>query len=420
MTNNSQKVYLDPPSEEGDDETTIIFTSNMNRIVEPDHTRMEEHNGSENITNIITGIIKTMRQVPDNHYIWKYSDPTRTYYVLIESSSSKPITWGSSQARNHAEELKQWQETPTHDDIKDHGQSDTFEQKEDSQYNRTPASTFLRFYSHEPAYLNPNASPLNTMIDTGSYTHTSKRQTNDAREEREDEQEFHRIPIAGEDSEDYQREYWETESNDSHDHDPDSPEEDKDTEEKSVFTTNMNRIVSLPTTPLPIVEPLPYSYEHELTGVPMTASMTPFNTTAFTSDDIAYLIGHVDGLVQSHQLTQIPIHGNPFHELNEVNDKVHFTQNMHGMMRGEHKRKLTKSEKQMDRSTKIFSLLLFSSLSSNSVHEVTRKVPLQDRTPRAKKQSASKYRRLNTSPITVPGTPDSDTTLNHRHPKRFP
>jgi hypothetical protein len=37
MTNNSQKEYLDPPSKEGDDETTIIFTSNMNRIVEPDH-----------------------------------------------------------------------------------------------------------------------------------------------------------------------------------------------------------------------------------------------------------------------------------------------------------------------------------------------------------------------------------------------
>jgi hypothetical protein len=90
----------------------------------------------------------------------------------------------------------------------------------------------------------------------------------------------------------------------------------------------MNRIVSLPTTPLPIVEPLPYCYEQELTGVPTTASMTPFNTTAFTSDDIAYLIGHVDGIVQSHQLTPILTHVNPFHELNEVNDKVHFTQNM--------------------------------------------------------------------------------------------
>ncbi len=30
-----------------------------------------------------------------------------------------------------------------------------------------------------------------------------------------------------------------------------------------------------PTTPLPTIEPLPYSSESELTGVPMTASMTP-------------------------------------------------------------------------------------------------------------------------------------------------
>jgi hypothetical protein len=85
----------------------------------------------------------------------------------------------------------------------------------------------------------------------------------------------------------------------------------------------MNRIVSLPTTPLPIVEPRPYSYENELTGVPMTASMTPF-----TADDIAYLIGHADVIIQSHQLTPIHTHMNPFQELGEVNDKLHFTQNM--------------------------------------------------------------------------------------------
>jgi hypothetical protein len=103
-----------------------------------------------------------------------------------------------------------------------------------------------------------------------------------------------------------------------------------------------------------------------------------------------------------------------------VNDKVHFTQNMHGMMRGEHKRKLTKAEKQMDKSAKDFKLLLFSSLPSDSTHEAAQAVPLQDRTSRTKKQSASKYRRLNTSPITVPGTPDSSTTINQRQPKRFP
>ena len=34
MTNNSQQVYLDPPSYLGDDETTIVFTQNVTRIVE--------------------------------------------------------------------------------------------------------------------------------------------------------------------------------------------------------------------------------------------------------------------------------------------------------------------------------------------------------------------------------------------------
>jgi hypothetical protein len=191
VTNNSQKVYLDPPTNEGDDETTIIFTSNMNRIVEPDDNRMAENQGSSNLTTIITGIIKTMRQVPDDHYVWKYRDPTRTYYVLgldedqhgdnpldlllrphthqalhqfldwyerqllvtyelrqtitptlpqvkpdspvlptedegsstaIESSSSATLTWGHSHVRNHAEELKQWQESPTRDTLKDNTQ----------------------------------------------------------------------------------------------------------------------------------------------------------------------------------------------------------------------------------------------------------------------------------------------------------
>ena len=131
-------------------------------------------------------------------------------------------------------------------------------------------------------------------------------------------------------------------------------------ENKNIFTTNMNRLVSpSPTTPLPIVEPLPYSYAHELTGVPMTASMTP----GLSADDIAYMIGHAEGIIQYDQFTPIPTHVNIFDKLSEVNDKVHFTQNMHSMMKGEHKRKLTKSAKQMDRSTNDFNLLLFSSLS---------------------------------------------------------
>jgi hypothetical protein len=176
ITNNSQQVYLDPPKDEGDDETTIIFTSNMNRSVEPEKTNDDDNNGSDYLTTIITGIITTMRQVPNNHFVWNYSDPTRTYYVLgldedknganplelllrphnnkilnqfidwyegqlmvtheiretisqvpdlpvqsletatsstqMESSSSELITWGARQVRNLAEELKQWEDTP--------------------------------------------------------------------------------------------------------------------------------------------------------------------------------------------------------------------------------------------------------------------------------------------------------------------
>ncbi len=60
MTNNSQNVYLNPPTDEGDDETTIIFTSNINRIVEPANTNMEDNQETNDLTKIITGIIKTM------------------------------------------------------------------------------------------------------------------------------------------------------------------------------------------------------------------------------------------------------------------------------------------------------------------------------------------------------------------------
>jgi hypothetical protein len=180
-------------------------------------------------------------------------------------------------------------------------------------------------------------------------------------------------------------------------------------------------IPSLTTKPLPIVEPIPYSYAHALTGVPMTASMNPSHPTTGIADDIAFLIGHADGIVQSHQLTPIPTHVNRFRALNEVNDKVNFTQNMHGMIKGEHKRILTKAEKQLDQSAQDFNLLLFSSASipSDSVQDETRTMPLKV-TPAAEKKSATKYRRLSTSPITVPGTPDYSNPTEPKRPKHFP
>ncbi len=90
---------------------------------------------------------------------------------------------------------------------------------------------------------------------------------------------------------------------------------------------------------------------------------------------------------------------------------------MHGMIKGEHKRKLTKAEKQLDRSAQYFNLLLFSS--SDSVLDDTRQVPLQV-TPTAATTSATKYRGISTSPITVPGTPDNSHPTEPKRQKRFP
>ena len=45
--------------------------------------------------------------------------------------------------------------------------------------------------------------------------------------------------------------------------------------QEGALTQEAANSVQHPSTPLPIVEPLPYSYGSELTGVPMNASMTP-------------------------------------------------------------------------------------------------------------------------------------------------
>jgi hypothetical protein len=199
-----------------------------------------------------------MRQVPDNHYVWKYSDLTRTYYVLgldenkhgenplelilrpqtnktllhqfidwyekklmvtyelrktipqallnspeksteaessstmIESSSSEPITWGTNHVRDHEAEWKQWQETGTREIPKDTTSGIestsvvleipsvtlfdeiTTEQKDASQYDRPHSSTFLRFYSKEPDYLNPSTNQVGTTTATGRATNQKK------------------------------------------------------------------------------------------------------------------------------------------------------------------------------------------------------------------------------------------------------
>ena len=93
MTNNSQTIYLEEPNTVGsDDETTIIFTQNMNRIViipgpEKSPAQTEENNGDEtNPTQLsanddpFTHIVKTMHDLPDSHEVWEYINPTRAYF----------------------------------------------------------------------------------------------------------------------------------------------------------------------------------------------------------------------------------------------------------------------------------------------------------------------------------------------------
>ncbi len=136
--------------------------------------------------------------------------------------------------------MRQWQETPTRETLAKKEQSNVQSlenanrsKHDNTQYERPASSTFLRFYSTEPAYLNPKTPQVTPKDDTDRSTDHDKRPTNDAREERDDEQEFSRIPIAGEDSEDFQGDCWDTESDDDKAYAKD---------DHGKFTTNMTRI----------------------------------------------------------------------------------------------------------------------------------------------------------------------------------
>jgi hypothetical protein len=92
MTNNSLTIYLEDLTTVGsDDETTIIFTQNMNRIMmghdpEKQPAQTEEHNeqNQEQLpthNDPFTHIVKTMKSLPDSHAVWEYIDPTRAYFT---------------------------------------------------------------------------------------------------------------------------------------------------------------------------------------------------------------------------------------------------------------------------------------------------------------------------------------------------
>jgi hypothetical protein len=310
-------------------------------------------------------------------------------------------TWGNNRQNNEEKDLQQWEDTPT--------------RKQDKTHQMRQCQTCGDQIPTEQDQLSPNCMTCQVLDNTEPNNKAQKKGY--AREERDDEVEFARIPIAGKDSEDYNTDF---------DTDSDGDETHK------VFTQNMNKIKlhedsnATQTNDnddhaiLPIVEPLStYTYSQALTGIVTT---TDANSThiekALTADDIAFLIGHADGVVQKHDLSPILTHKNIYEDLHEVHDKINFTQ-MPGMSKGEHKRKLSKEEKIMNKKTndsrlQLFSYLTEQSLPSETHEEITRG------SLRTRKRVHRKYQRLNTSPITIPGTPDNRPTLPPRKPRRFP
>jgi hypothetical protein len=145
----------------------------MNKILIHEEAHDNEENGNTNndesdynsviitnpLTNKITGILQDMKHLPDNHPVWWYADPASAYcsikgidtndidtlnefiewydnfvHVMYDvknnernthhdsvnqvanseawgSSTSEPITWGQTKARNHEEKVKLWNES---------------------------------------------------------------------------------------------------------------------------------------------------------------------------------------------------------------------------------------------------------------------------------------------------------------------
>ncbi len=86
---------------------------------------------------------------------------------------------------------------------------------------------------------------------------------------------------------------------------------------------------------LPIVEPIQPHTElsPRMFLTPSPPTDLDFSIDSMRSDDLAFLIGHQDGLVQAHVFKSIPQHHNAFTTLPEVDDKTLFTQNMQTMER---------------------------------------------------------------------------------------
>jgi hypothetical protein len=114
-----QKVYQEEPHYLGDDETTIVFTQNVTRIIEAKASENKEDDG-EIITNeynetseyeglslelstTFERMIKEMMNLPDNHDAWAYMNPTMFYFD--KESSSRNLNKIQAQ---HMKDFKNW------------------------------------------------------------------------------------------------------------------------------------------------------------------------------------------------------------------------------------------------------------------------------------------------------------------------
>ena len=95
VTNNMQKVYREEPHYLGDDETTIVFTQNVTRIIpnigtengKEDNEIVDAYNEtreyeklSKERAPIFERMIKEMMDLPDNHEAWSYMNPTMVHF----------------------------------------------------------------------------------------------------------------------------------------------------------------------------------------------------------------------------------------------------------------------------------------------------------------------------------------------------
>jgi hypothetical protein len=104
------------------------------------------------------------------------------------SSSVEPIAWGRTVPVNQEENLKQWNNIPTITGLQTDAKH--LHPVPENKNQESSSNTENDEYKEDPYYYDP------------SLTHLRADSKKLAREDRDDEQEFNRIPIAGEDSDD--------------------------------------------------------------------------------------------------------------------------------------------------------------------------------------------------------------------------